>query len=536
MEKQLKENSIQIHICKGKVGTINLLIHNNNIFEQEVIFALDETQTTAQFLVMWLVTRSKKVFEIMPISNIEMKISKDCMKIYEKEFNLYATIIGRTNNYLKKDIVSNLAKTKKNNVLIFEVKNQRYETLIKRIEHDVDRRVYKLYEPINFNGKTRTMEQKELKYDIDILLEFIKNNQIKIVAVVNMDPLMRYMFKEGINIFTLLEKAGCTLLNIQNDPSELNMSNYLQRDLMYSEWTEFVNMGILSKHYDIDASQKIVYSPIMQDYTANRYWPIDISEKQKIVVLSNSRYENIISEEENITTLLNQFNEPFIELPIWYLSICKTIDNDKELKLSEKTIKRYLFHWLFYNSAQYLKHRIIKEVEDDFDINVYGDIGWQQICPRSYCGYLEIGEYRKLYNSSDVLFLLLNFGFTYLDHSGPVYDMVKYGSHWINVPSICRTGELEDLGKLEYNSTSQLRQVISEYSDRRKQSISSLSALRQIYQSATDSLVDEIMINKKVPYDSLFLKSYEEHNRLINVKTNNYIIKNHEMLTQMVYS
>ena len=59
------------------------------------------------------------------------------------------------------------------------------------------------------------------------MVEFILANNINTVVSINLDPLVKYMISEQINILLLLAFLGVQIIHIQNDPAELSDAAYL---------------------------------------------------------------------------------------------------------------------------------------------------------------------------------------------------------------------------------------------------------------------------------------------------------------------
>ena len=212
------------------------------------------------------------------------------------------------------------------------------------------------------------------------------------------------------------------------------------------------------------------------------------------------------------------------------------LDGDNTFSSSELTSRRHKFHWIFYHAAQYLKFNIVNSVSSSINLSVFGDSGWNSVCPDRYKGFLGLDELKPLYRNPKTLVLLLNFGYTYLDHSGPVYDVIRHGSNWINVPVITSTPELSGLSHLEYSDYSQLNHMLSNYTSYRLKAEDSKIRLRSLYQSSTDQFVDSLFTPACELAKSSFESSHDDHSRLLDLSISSYLSKNIRSIMNAVYS
>ena len=311
---------------------------------------------------------------------------------------------------------------------------------------------------------------------------------------------------------------------------------YLLRELSNYDTTEFLIHSILSTSYDSNSPGKIFPSPILQDYSLDsESSTADIDSNYEVVVISNSRFDSTMAHKSTFLPVLERLENPLVDLPLWYLSICKILDTDNVYSFSELSAKRHHFHWIFYHAAQYLKFLIVNNVSSGINLSVYGDSGWQSVCPDRYKGYLGLEELKPFYRSPNCLILLLNFGYTYLDHSGPIYDVVRHGSNWINVPVITSTPELSGLTNLEYSDFNQLNHLLSNYSSYRDKAEASKTRLRALYHSSTEQFVESLFNPSSELSLSGFQSSHHDHTRLLDSCISSYISGNIESLMNDVY-
>lgn len=492
----------------------------------------------AHYLTVWLISKSRHLFLAMPLEAPSLAINKKLYDKFPDQFRAYIDILNNTNRYIQNiDSGSSISHSSKSSVLVFKTDNQRYNNLFAYVSKCYPGLVHNLHEPHNFDGRTRTFIDRPLEYSVSFLVDFILSNDISVVVSVNLDPLIRYFFAEKINIFAVLHFLGVKLVHLQNDPSELAEHGYLLRELSNYDSTEFLIHSILSQSFDRKSLGKTFPSPILQDYSqACESFTADIDTDYEVVVISNSRFSSTIANKSSFLPVLEQLENPLVELPLWYLSVCKVLDGDNTFSSSELTSRRHQFHWIFYHAAQYLKFNIVNSVSSSINLSVFGDAGWNSVCPDRYKGFLGLDELKPLYRNPKTLVLLLNFGYTYLDHSGPVYDVIRHGSNWINVPVIASTPELSGLSHLEYSDYSQLNHMLSNYTSYRLKAEDSKIRLRSLYQSSTDQFVDSLSTPACELAKSSFESSHDDHSRLLDLSISSYLSKNISSIMNAVYS
>lgn len=498
---------------------------------------LSGVKNPEEYLVIWLIAKSKHIFKAMPLDAPSLSLNKNLYEKYKDPLRAYVDIINNTNQYIRNLNNKDSAKrSSSQSAIVFNTDDQRYPNLFAYLSSRYPGRIHILHEPQNFDGESRSFINRPLNFSISYLVDFILANDISTVVSVNLDPLIRYLFAERINIFAVISYLGVKSIHLQNDPSELVEHGYLFRELANYDTTEFLIHSVLSKSYDSKSPGWIFPSPIMQDYSLpGESSTVDIEPEYDVVVISNSRYESTIAHKSSFLPVLEKLENPLVDLPLWYLSICKLLDSDTVCSITEISAKRHYFHWVFYHAAQYLKFDIINNISSGINLSVYGDTGWKYVCPERYKGYLSIEQLEPIYRCSSSLILLLNFGYTYLDHSGPIYDVIRNGSNWINVPVIASTPELSGLSHLEYSDYPQLNHLLSNYPPYRAKAESSKTRLRALYQSSTEQFVDSLFTSTSELSSSRFEFSHIEHSLLLDSCISSYLSKNIGSLMNYVY-
>ena len=484
----------------------------------------------------WLIAESKSIFLKMPFEQITLHISKKVFDISKDAINAYGHTINNTNKFVRKLFCKNFDSSAPDSILFFKVNDQRYNNLFSYLNRDNHKPIHTLYEPTNFDSISRRFTIKPCVHNVEKVVDFIISKNISKVVVVNLEPLVTYLFKEHINIFTVLYRLGISLTNIQNDPAELTAHGYLLRKISNYGSTEYLVHSVLSCSFDERISTAVFPSPIMQNYSCpHEESTVPLMENYDIYVTSNSRFGPTMNYYDAFMPVINQLENPLIELPLWYLSISNLLDQEGSYAACVLDQKRKYYHHIFYCAAQYLKYEIIKNISPDINIAVYGDKGWEKICPNRYKGFLDLNELEKAYHSNNILVLLMNYGYTYLDHSGPIYDVIRAGTNWINVPSVVTTAPLEGLRHLEYSSYSELNSLLKNYRSIAHQAEPSKKILRSLYQSSTNHLKDHLF-DKKIASSFEFTSSHSEHTKLLKQKISEFTAGNFDFLLDQIYN
>jgi hypothetical protein len=150
-------------------------------------------------------------------------------------------------------------------------------------------------------------------------------------------------------------------------------------------------------------------------------------------------------------------------------------------------------HQFFWGAAQDLKYQVLRALKTDRRVDVYGDIGWENVCPQYYRGSLDNGQIGELFARDDTMILLANCSYTYLDASGPVYDMIRRGVHWVNLPVVAKTEPLKGIAAIEYETPEQLNDLVNDIKPGFKKAETSLGFYRHLLKTNVEDLVDGII-------------------------------------------
>ena len=311
----------------------------------------------------WLIAESKSIFLKMPFEQITLHISKKVFDISKDAINAYGHTINNTNKFVRQLFCKNFNPSVPDSILFFKVNDQRYNNLFSYLNRDNRKPIHTLYEPTNFDCISRRFTIKPCVHNVENVVDFIISKNISKVVVVNLEPLVTYLFKEHINIFTVLYRLGISLTNIQNDPAELTAHGYLLREISNYGSTEYLIHSILSCSFDKKASAAIFPSPLMQNYSnPSEDATVPLAPNYNICVASNSRYGPTMHFQDAFMPVIDKLNHPLVELPLWYLSISNLLDQEHSFAPYTLDQKRNYYHHIFYCAAQYLKYEIIRNI------------------------------------------------------------------------------------------------------------------------------------------------------------------------------
>jgi len=369
--------------------------------------------------------------------------------------------------------------------------------------------------------------------DIDALLGMLQSEDIGMVISVNLDVIRSLSVHYSIELYNVFRFLGVDIVILRNDP-QCCVSYGRIFYSAYKASASFVNLGILQEYLNAPTvssmASKGVPIPLANDYSDSAH--LHLKEDYNVVVVSNSRIREVRAWESPINKLLDNLANPLVDLPIWHLSTLSLLGTYELDGMDLDIIQRNLWS-IFYSASQFLKHQIIRSLETARKVSVYGDSGWREISKDRYCGNLNQSEIRTLAASDETMFLLMNHGYTYLDHIGPVYDSVQMGASWINVPAIWRPPMLAPLGEIEYTNIQSLNFLINNchevLSD--KKVVKALSSLSKVYYSGISQTFASLeVLNSGIKDESLFRESYCEHKIGVKKVVDEYILVNKDML------
>ena len=481
-----------------------------------------------QYLSVWIQNKLQPIFAALPLENVVMTATRPSLVGHELSINFNADLIANTNEALRKYI--NLAGmcSAFNDCLFINIGGDiRYKSFYEHLNDEAGN-VHYMDIPSGFNRVTREWETISLPMSIEDLISFIKINRIGKIVSVNHYFIDRYAAILSVDLLYLLRMLGVQYFAITHDPFDLRPLGYLnKRCVLNGGATYFSGMSCLNEYWDQKMGMGVTYVPLPQDYRHSKQ--IKLDDDYDIIVLSNSRLGNVKALDEQIKMLFDAIprSSLFIDIQLWYMACHYLLTEIMPLTMDQRLYYISILHQFFFAFLQYIKHVIINELKTDRTIKVYGDEGWKEICPQYYQGCLDNEGIERLYSETNHLYLLMNFSFSYLDASGPVYDVIRRGLPFVNVPPIVKTSNLEGLKHIEYSTMDELTPLVNDFNPmlNKPDLINALGICRDIYRTGTQSIVDKIR-GVEMREVNQFQLGIQAHNDLIREAAKTYLYEN----------
>jgi len=171
----------------------------------------------------------------------------------------------------------------------------------------------------------------------------------------------------------------------------------------------------------------------------------------------------------------------------------------------------------------YLKYIVIGKIKTDREFKVYGDEGWKNVCPEVYHGSLNNKQIEKLNSESNHLYLLINPSYSYLDASGPLYDMAMRGLPFVNFAPVFKTDTFAGMRHIEYDLKT-VNDLVNDYhSHFNNECLWALQEYRNILESSADDI--GLILTDHTP-NGTFAKHLAEHEQIINQEVSDYLSEN----------
>ncbi|MEO5366063.1 MAG: hypothetical protein H7831_06860 [Magnetococcus sp. WYHC-3] len=474
-------------------------------------------QNADDFIYGWLLCKCRMIFDTMPHERIDIA---GCEEL-SGALNVFASITQFTNKAI--GVIEKGFAIGSKNVLFWNVSEDlRYKSLYDRLSKKSNIKYLNL--ELGFDRKLRKWKPTPLPMSVDALLKYIRENEIGKIVTVNSYVIDKYLHETGINLVTVFEHIGVRLITIDNDPFDITPTGFLRRLFLNSRF-RFSNLSVLNEDFDKKNNVNAHYVAIPQGYGSEK--PKELKDDYDVIVLSNSRFQNVKQVIKAIEIVMGGMKDKCQEINLWYLALRHLILN--VFVIPEFRMQHYnaALHQFYFACVQWLKYEIIKEIKTDREVKVYGDVGWNEVCPQYYKGSLGNDEINRMYDEGNHLYLLLNASFSYLDASGPVYDVIRRRVQWINIPPMAKTKEFDGLGCVEYSGAERLNELINNYTVDKGYG-KSIGYYESILKSSVDDIENHVFgLPQKV---SEFTRQRLKHKKIIDRITKEYIDNNEPFL------
>ena len=525
-----KDVKITISLCKDYLC---LKVKNaNSVFWKDVKINKENFKDTPDLCFWWLLNSLKPVFHSMPHDSIETKFYvksiDDFEKLLDEKISFVSVILKNTNNMIK-DCFEYKGIARENNGILFinSDSERRYIGFYNKMLDDKSQEINYLNMKSGFNAEKREWGKSDIPIDINELINIIKEKKIRKIVSINVLLLSIYIINTGIFLNAVFSFIGIEHIIIDNDPYDLKPEGYLKMLFSNSESVPRFNCPYIFtkpwlKKYALTNIQRV---PIPQYYKLHTDLP-ELPEDYSLLVLSNSRIENVRQMYFSIVFLLDHINEDFLyrDIQLWFLAMQYIITEVMDMNEFDRLKYNSNLHTFFYTVVQLLKYEVIEAIDTPRNIEIYGDRGWKILFPEYYRGMLNQREIEDKLSMNRYLCLLLNSSLTYFQASAPVYDAAALNVPFINMAALCKSNALQGLEKIEYSNNRELNALISDTSFLKNSDFrDSLKKYKRALIESTEFMHNKIIDFKYDGCNTFYHKELLEHDKLLDEMVFSYI-------------
>ena len=516
-----EDNILGVHLDLG-----------GDVFKDETVVGAGDIPGTGALVHNWILKSMKPLFKRMPLQNVEFECSKEMSDTYPKEFGTVVGTLYATNEYIKEHKELKGIANDYDGVLFFNCSDDiRYKAFYEFLK-ETNPDIHYLNQALGFNRVKRKWETPPDPMPLDELFDYLIENKIKKIFTINTYVLDKYIMFAGVNLIPVCDYLGIEWINIDHDPPDLRAQGYLHKAFLSSDKVKrFTCKSILQRHFDDKYGINCHYVAIPQNYNGSSPQKMDLLDKDyDIVVLSNSRWNDVEPLLPVIGWLMEQLPPAtaFRDLHLWYLALRKMVLDAPLPEFQQLQVSSSL-HTVMYMARNYLKYIILGALQTDREVLVYGDEGWNNVCPQYYQKSLNNEEIKKLYSENNHLYLLMNFSYSYLDASGPVYDVINQGIPFINVAPVFRTPALGGMVHVEYDGPQRLNYLANNFIRLYNYagSFVGIDTYRDILASSAEDIRNSL---EGKPINGVFTQHLSEHQQLADGMIAEYTVENKDFL------
>lgn len=417
--------------------------------------------------ICWALGVMKPILFLLPELELDVDIEQGSQ--VKRGFELIEKIIV-TNFELMRSLAHLKGSAAANTKTLFYniIDNPSYRALYDEFQKvDADRCVYREFD-IGFDCKTRTWRPTDLPIEFDGLLKLIADERIKTIVSINHNFLEQYLEKKFIYLPAIFKWLGVEYIIFDNDAFEVNETHlFAMRAFHCNDFRRFYLSPIFQKPWhDKYSLRNTHYSVVPERFNQNSGAKIVLAPPYDLVLLSGSRIDSVLHHLEDVLYLIDRMGPEriFSDLTCWYLALRGMLLDEYGRKDVDVMPAIKKIHWVFYGAAmQFMKYEVVSWVTGaGFNLEIYGDNGWGKIFPDHYMGkYLTVEEKRERLSRGNVIHLIINFLFHYLEASGVIYEGLSGDVPFINLAAPVRTNLTEGLRHVEYSNRSELVRVIA---------------------------------------------------------------------------
>ncbi len=482
----------------------------------------------------WMLNILKPLFFRMPVADITVEFTQECKDKINNMIVFAYNLLKNTNDTLKCFSDRKNMAASHENVLFFNVgENINFRKIYQNCMNMGSSRLRYLDFDPGFNPVERRWEKTPPPMSVEEFVQYIKENRIRKIVSINHYLLEKYQ-DQGIYILAVFKYLGLEYIIIDLDNYDLTPQGYLYKCFYNVEefdrfsYTEF--HVFWDRYYGLSNVSRIIFPH--EDKKPFAFQELD--DDYHIVVMSNSRINDVIPMLNPIVFILDQFKEGsfFEELCLWYYSMRYLILSCMDLNEYEKLNFNALLLRFAYNASQLIKYSVIDGIKTDRKIELYGDSGWQNLFPEYYQTYLDRKGIDEVLTKGLSLNLLMNWQVTWVETSAVIFEALNYRVPFINHPALVKTEKLKGLSRIEYHSSEDLNLKLQDIKPHLNSDlIESINNFNFICNGNMDFIVSRLhpASKKNKGYETI-IKELDDHDRLLQERINGYVSTHYDFL------
>jgi len=504
------------------------------IHEKKMTGFNPSSEQTMMYYFCWVLNTIRPLFFSMPVADIKVEYTQECKDKINNMIVFAYNLLKNTNDTLRRISDGKNITQSNENALFFNVgENVNFRKIYRNcLKKDPSRLRYLDFDP-GFNPVERRWEKTPPPMTVDEFVRYIQENRIRKIVSINHYLLEKYQ-DQGIYILAVFKYIGLEYIIIDLDNYDLTLHGYLYKS--YYNVEEFDRFSYAEFHvfwdryYGLSNVNRIVFT----HEDKKRFAFQELDEDYHIVVMSNSRLNDVVSMLNPILFILGEFKEGsfFEELALWYYSMRDMILSSMDLSEYERLNFNALLLRFAYNASQFIKYSVIDEIKTDRKIELYGDAGWQTLFPEYYLTYLDRKGIDKVFSEGRSLNLLMNWQLTWLETSAVIFEALNYRVPFLNHPAIVKTEKLKAMSHIEYSAPADLNlklRNIKPYLN--KDLVQSIDYLNSFCNGNMDFIVSKIYSDRvKKENNETIAAELKKHDHLLAERVNAYILKQYDFL------
>lgn len=507
---------------------------NGSVYLHEKKLRLEKNVDLKNILMYWLMNAIKPVMYNMPLSSSQIECSKEVGDKFKDLFVHCQQVLTQTNGLISNYIDRKGAAKNNDRVLLFNCDDSHFYTNFYPYLQEANKeKVEYLNMESGFNSLLRRWEEPKLPYELEDFIEYLLEQKIKRILAPNFYWLEYYFNRKLLYLLPLFKYLGFEFVVVDNDNGDLTPNGYLQK--FFYNCDDFKRLSFSNSlrfwfnKYKLDNVQ--FFPSAAQNMTPDA--PYTINDDYKMLVLSNSRLNQVINKIIPVLFIMEHFdkNDLYVQYHLWFYSLRYMILKVMDLDEFERMHYNSNLFTFFHTGLQFLKYVIIDSINDKYDIDIYGDAGWGEVFPEKYqnkmLNYNEIGDVIK---TNQYILLPFNTTHSWVTCPGPLLSAVCYNIPFLSMAALVHSREFEGFKMVEYHNGAEMNDRIANIKEifNNKQLLDSIKMYKTMVVNNLKSVSDQVVNN--MGQNELVIDEYirqRNHNHdLVNERLRQYINKN----------